>query len=311
MESKVNYVLVGIFVVVLGTALVAGVLWLTAGIERGQYQTYVVYPQESVAGLNAGAVVNYNGVPVGQVTEVGLDPDNPERVRLLLQIKQGTPIKVDTVALLDVALLTGVATIDLVGSTPAAPVLRAKPGERYPVIKSEPSFAGRFEQVLAGLADNLKEVTDNLRDLLSVDNRRAVHEILARLQELTATLVVLSPQIKAATNDFAGALHEARQASVQLPAVTEQVQRGVAAIERMAEDLTKTSGALRQVIGRNGSEVERFTNQTLPEVDALVSELRRTAEQARRLLAELRRQPQSLLYGAPRRPPGPGEARRP
>lgn len=53
MEDKVNYTLVGAFVLVLGAALIAGVLWLAAGIGgQKRYDTFQAIINESVAGLN-------------------------------------------------------------------------------------------------------------------------------------------------------------------------------------------------------------------------------------------------------------------
>ena len=100
MESKVNYTLVGLFVLVLGSALIGALVWLTAGRTAKVYDTYAAYMTESVSGLNLKAKVKYRGVDVGEVREIALDHDNPERVRLLLDIQRGTPVKVDTVAIL-------------------------------------------------------------------------------------------------------------------------------------------------------------------------------------------------------------------
>ena len=109
METKVNYAFVGAFVLVLGAALVAGVLWLaTGGMMQKKYAPYLAVENESVAGLNLNAPVKYNGVDVGKVEVIRLDPHNPERVILLFAIERGTPIKTDTVAILKTQGLTGI-----------------------------------------------------------------------------------------------------------------------------------------------------------------------------------------------------------
>ncbi|MEM9058808.1 MAG: MlaD family protein, partial [Pseudomonadota bacterium] len=102
MNSKLSYVLAGLFVVALGLALIAGVLWLTTGGPPKDYDLYRVYMTESVSGLSIDAPVKYKGVNRGRVQFVGLDPDNPERVRLELLVLKGTPITADTVATLEV-----------------------------------------------------------------------------------------------------------------------------------------------------------------------------------------------------------------
>jgi phospholipid/cholesterol/gamma-HCH transport system substrate-binding protein len=68
METKVNYAIVGAFVLVLGAALIAGILWLASGggFEK-KYDFYLALVGESVAGLNLNAPVKYRGVDVGKV----------------------------------------------------------------------------------------------------------------------------------------------------------------------------------------------------------------------------------------------------
>ena len=106
MESKVNYTLVGLFVIILGMALLGATLWLTIGIQPRVYDEYKVYIRESVSGLNPRASVKYRGVEVGQVVSIRLDPDNPELEELLLQIELNTPVREETKAVLTVQGLT-------------------------------------------------------------------------------------------------------------------------------------------------------------------------------------------------------------
>src|SRR5690606_13963340 len=101
METKVNYAIVGAFVLVLGAVLIAGALWLASGgTLQKKYDPYLAIMAESVAGLNLNAPVKYNGVDVGKVREIQLDSANPERVRLMFAIERGTPVKEDTIAVL-------------------------------------------------------------------------------------------------------------------------------------------------------------------------------------------------------------------
>ena len=96
-----NYAIVGAFVVALGAVLITGVLWLASGgALQKKYDLYLAIEEESVSGLNLNAPVKYNGVEVGKVRVIKLDPANPEHVWLILAIERGTPIKVDTVAVL-------------------------------------------------------------------------------------------------------------------------------------------------------------------------------------------------------------------
>ena len=87
-----SYALVGGFVLLLGAALIAGALWLASGgAFQKKYDLYLAVEEESVAGLNLNAPVKFNGVDVGKVREIHIDPANPERVILLFAIELAAP----------------------------------------------------------------------------------------------------------------------------------------------------------------------------------------------------------------------------
>ena len=103
MEEKLNFTLVGVFVLVLSAGLIGGVLWLSSGKSyRTQYDIYQTYTSDSVAGLNLNAPVRYRGVEVGRVRKIALAPGNVEQVQLTLAIKRARMI----------ALLPYVGTLD-------------------------------------------------------------------------------------------------------------------------------------------------------------------------------------------------------
>jgi phospholipid/cholesterol/gamma-HCH transport system substrate-binding protein len=157
MEEKVNFVIVGVFVLVFSAAFIAIVLWLSSSKPYGKsYDTYQTYMQESVAGLNVNAPVRYRGVDVGRVRQIALAPGNVEQVQVTLEIESGTPVKVDTIAKLSTYGLTGIAFVELTGGSRDSPQLVAAAGAPYPVIHSGPSLMGRLDASLIDAAIALK-----------------------------------------------------------------------------------------------------------------------------------------------------------
>ena len=137
MEPKVNYVVVGAFVVLLGATILGAIFWLGKTDYRGIYDRYYVYTRESVAGLSVDSTVKYRGVDVGRVKQVILNPENAEEVRVTLDIVVGTPIKTDTQAVLVTQGLTGLVTLNLTGGTREAPPLMpgaGPPPTRMPIL---------------------------------------------------------------------------------------------------------------------------------------------------------------------------------
>ncbi len=196
MEAKVNYVVVGVFVLVLGAALIAGVLWLSSGSAyRKTYDTYQVYMRESVSGLSLDAPVRYRGVEVGRVRKIALAPQDVEQVLLTLDIERGTPVKQDTIAVLRVQGLTGIANIELTGGHRDSPPLTAQPGEAYPVIRTGPSLMVRLDTAVTTLLTNLNRTSENLNAVMDDENRRALKQVLADVETLTRTIAARSAAI--------------------------------------------------------------------------------------------------------------------
>ena len=167
-ETKVNYTLVGAFVLLLGAVLIGGLLWIASGGSvRKKVDLYLAIEEESVAGLNLNAPVKYDGVEVGKVSDIRLDPVNPEKVRLTFVIEHGTQIKADTVAVLKTQGLTGIAYVELSGGTRDAPPLQASAQEPYLVIRTKPSLSTRLENVLTTVLAKLDHTSSNVDALLS------------------------------------------------------------------------------------------------------------------------------------------------
>jgi phospholipid/cholesterol/gamma-HCH transport system substrate-binding protein len=166
MEEKVNFAVVGVFVLVFSAAFIAIVLWLSSSKPYGtSYDIYQIYMRESVAGLNVNAPVRYRGVDVGQVRKIALAPGNVEQVQVTLAIESGTPVKVDTVAILSTYGLTGIAFVELTGGSRDSPVLTAEAGNPFPVIKSGPSLMVRLDASLIDAARTLKNAARLSEDL--------------------------------------------------------------------------------------------------------------------------------------------------
>lgn len=324
-----NYPIVGAFVLVLGAVLVTGVLWLASGgAFRQQYDLYRAYEDESVSGLNLNAPVKYNGVEVGKVQEIRLDPGNPERVNLLFAIERGTPIKVDTVAVLKTQGLTGIAYVELSGGARDAPLLRAAKGSRYPVIQTKPSLAARLENVLTNVLSKLDSTTNSLNSLLSDKNQAAVSSALADIAAVTRTIAARKDTLDAALADAAGTFENASRAMARLgpvierigpmierigpvidriEPVIERIGRGADAVENMGNEVALTSAGAGETIGSVGAEIQRFTAETLPALERLLGELNVLSTSLRNLVEQTERDPRGFLFGRKPVPAGPGE----
>ena len=314
MTTKTSYILVGVFVVALSVAFIWGTLWLSAGGPPRQYDYYLSYMTESVSGLTIDAPLRYRGVNVGKVKEIGLNPENPAEVRLLLQVRHGTPIKQDTVATLEFQGLTGIASVNLSGGTLQSLPMEPAEGEVYPEIPSRPSLFVRLDSELSAVLGNLSETAKNVNLLLDDKNRQTLSQVLINIEKVTGTLAAQSDRLDRVMDDVQQMLRNTRLASESLPDLMREFEQSTGSLGKMAEELggagetlRRVGTTLRQTVESSGADLERFTGTALPEATALAAELRYTAENLRRISETLERDPSVLLYGTPSPKPGPGE----
>ncbi|MDH4344689.1 MAG: MlaD family protein, partial [Nitrospira sp.] len=212
MEPKVNYILVGSFVAFLGAAVLVGILWLGKTDYRGTYDRYEAYMKESVAGLSVDSTVKYRGVDVGRVKAIALNPNNPEEVLLTMEIVRGTPIKTDTIAVLETQGLTGLATINLTGGSRDASSLQVQEGQAYPVIKTGPSLFFRLDEAvsrllseegLAQLLVDLDSAAKGAAKVLDEDNRILLKRTIKDVSDVAQTIATHKAQIEQSLNGAA------------------------------------------------------------------------------------------------------------
>ena len=131
METRAPFVIIGAFVLAAIAAAFGFVYWLHNTGGLGPRTTYHVQFEGSVPGLLVGAAVLFNGIRVGEVTELSLAPDNPRRVNAAIAVTSTTPVRSDTKVGLDFQGLTGVPVIaleggQLLGASGPVPTLMAE-----------------------------------------------------------------------------------------------------------------------------------------------------------------------------------------
>jgi phospholipid/cholesterol/gamma-HCH transport system substrate-binding protein len=168
METRAPFVVVGAFVLAAIAAVFGFVYWLHNTGGLGPRSTYHVQFDGSVPGLLVGAGVLFNGIRVGEVTDLGLAPDSPRRVNATISVSSTTPVRSDTKVGLEFQGLTGVPVIALeggmqVGNSGAVPTLIAEPGAGQSMTQAARDALRRVDSVLAENAEPLKNTIANLQ----------------------------------------------------------------------------------------------------------------------------------------------------
>ncbi len=325
MDTKINYTLVGLFVVILGGAVVATIIWLSARGTHKSYAIYEVYVYESVAGLNPGAPVKYRGVDVGQVGLIALDKINPQRVKVLLNIEVGTPIKTDTEAVLSRQGLTGIAYVDLAGGSEGAPRLTARAGERFPLIPAGQSLLLRIDTAVSATQAELFEVTNEVKTVLRnfnaflvEENQHAIADTLKNIKSLSDSFVKQTELVEHSLTKITKVLDHLNEASKEFPALVSQAnkqlpelvkttQTSLTAVKDAANSINRTVSHFDRLVGDAHTEFSHLSSGTLAQTSPLIVELNQLSTSLRRLAQNLEQNPNQIIFGRPQRSPGPGE----
>ncbi|MES1982491.1 MAG: MlaD family protein [Pseudomonadota bacterium] len=309
MESKVNYAAVGAFVIALGAVLIAVVLWLASGgAFQKKYDTYLAKVNESVSGLNPNAPVKFNGVDIGKVRAIQLDRSNPSQVLLTFSIEQGAPIKTDTVAVLNTQGLTGIAYVELTGGSASAPLLSSTVADEYPVIQTKPSLSTRLENMLSTVLTSVDHTTANLNAVLSKENSENFRNMLNDMAAVTHTVAARRHTLDAGIASAARTFDNSARLTAEARPVVARIGRSADALEIMAQQAGQASANAGRTVDAVGEDVQRFTTETLPEVERLMGETSVLVSSLRRLTEQTERNPASLLFGHQPVPLGPGES---
>ncbi len=320
MEPKGNYLLAGSFVLILSIVTLGLVVWLGKSDYRGVYDSYYSYMRQSVSGLSVNSAVKYRGVDVGRVKDITLNPENTEEVRLTLDILQGTPIKMDTVATLETQGLTGLATLNLEGGSREAPSLMVEPGQEYPVIQSRPSLFFRLdmalsrllsEQSLTKLLKNLNAFSENAKAMMSEKNRGHVERTLTDLSTISRTLAGQSDSInhvfETASESMDNFAILTATINEEIPPLLNRISTSVEAVKHVTEELSRTGNVVETVVQESRPDIEHFTRETLGETGLLVTELRELTSTLQRVVQQIGQDPDSLVFGRATPRKGPGE----
>ena len=301
METRANYVLVGSFVLALIAAAFGFVIWLARVDLEHQPQTYLVYFYGSVSGLQIGSEVQYRGVPVGRITDIGIDAENIERIRVTVEVNEGTPVKTDTYATLGLQGITGVAYLQIKGGTQNAPDLVAQGKDDYPVIPSRPSG---LEQVLDRAPELLERaivISERLEQLLSEKNIDGINSSIDNINSTTQILANRTKQIDQAITDGAEAVASLRKLTMDLSKdagnLTTSAQEAFKDAKKALDAFGKVADNMQAVVSENRPALRDFSQTGLYEFTQFISEARTLITNLSRLSAQLERDPAQFLFG--------------
>lgn len=321
MEPDTRYTVIGVVVLALTGLAIAAFVWLSSGGRGSDFRFYTVYfEHQSLDGLQVGSAVNMRGITVGRVEKVAIEPDNINRVRVLVRVARETPVRENTKATVSRNFVTGIARIKLETPAPAGPVLTRKgQDERYPVIPEGQSGIDQITDSATRLAASAESVLARVDDLLGPDNQRAFGELLVGLRDLSQGLNSRLAMLDRTAGTLDRSLVALRQASDKIGTLAQRLGDSAEPLAREAQvtlrELTQAARALERgvkTLERDSSALLQRGDAALDtgalELRATTQELRSSAERIARALDRLQ-DPRAALLGPGEQQLGPGETR--
>ncbi len=279
METRANYALIGAFTLAVVVAAFLFVYWFTDMGSSKKRQTVDIVFSGSVSGLSVGSSVLFNGIPVGQVVNIRIRPEDPRQVEARAQVNDGTPVRSDTVARLEYQGLTGAASISLRGGDPRSPELTTRDNDDFPEIFAEQSDFQELLETARSIAARANDLVGRMDNILN-RNEESINNIVKNVETFTGALGGNSEGI----NKFMSQIGDTGQVAL------EGVQSAATSIKTLADNL---DSKLKEI----SAGLTRFTGTGLQQYQNLAVEAQKSLNELNRVLRGIERNPQQFITG--------------
>ena len=300
MDTKINFLKIGLFVSVIFTALVIGIFWLGKyGLENKKYDEYWIYFNESVSGLNIGSSIKYMGFDVGVVKEIKINPKNSEEIKIDIQIQRGTPIKEDNYAILGNLGITGLKYIELKGGSNSSNLLKENENG-IKIIKSKKS-------TLSSLVDSSEDISKELT-LLLIQFRKVLNE-----DNLTKFSSLLSSSEKSMKNieEFSAYLvknqNKIDKLLSNIEVLTSSGSKSFKSLKDSADNFKELTTKLKIELEKGTFDVKELSQDSFNNLEIVLKSLDNTLNQTQDLIKNINESPSDLLLKQKETKYGPGE----
>ncbi len=318
MESKANYALVGLFVLLALAGVLSFVVWFSNAQFDQQYDEYDVVFQGAVRGLSQGSEVRFNGLPVGEVTGLSLDPTNSNAVIASIQIEADTPVYIDSTAQLEPQGLTGLNYIQVSAGSEELSLMSELPGPGPFRIQGKMSqidnlVEGGEDVILGvqralirvntllseeaildfqGILQNVRAITSNLKDSdLDTD---LVNDTLSRFGKAANDVSSAAVAVQRAADDFDSLIiNDAKPVIARSEVTMAELEKTLSDYRVVAKNVSLVTTDLRDAINR-------VSNSGLTDVEETLDGLRESVDSLETILSDIERSPIEFITGSER-----------
>ena len=303
METRAHHILIGFFTLLTISAALLFTLWLGKSSFDNSYDNYEVVFKEAVTGLSTGSPVQFNGIKVGEVTNLRLDLTDPSKVLATIRVNASTPVRQDTQAKLSLAGITGTSFIQLSSGEVNSPPLAKRRGQ-LPQIIAEPSSISRLLSDGNGMIGKVNDLLSNANRLFSVENSENISKILHNLEQTTGAIAADREALHIL---FAELQQLSKQANQSMAQANQLLTTGNQLLDRHGEATLSSLQATLSALQRSSATVEQLLSQnsgaldqglhSLGELQPAMQELRQTLNNLRTISQRIEANPAGYLLG--------------
>ncbi len=302
MEPRAHHVWIGLLTVGMAAAGLLLGIWLTEGEVYSEHQPYKVVFRESVSGLSARSPVKLNGINVGEVEKLSMDPEDPRQVIARIRISNTVAVRTDMRAQIGKSsLFAGGAHIRLKPGEPDAPLLE-RPDDGIPRIPSKASPMARLQQDSDQLLAGINDLVRKGNRLLSEENIQQLEATLTHLEQTSRAIAARRDELQRSLSALADGSEEASLTLQEARALIEEShalltgpgEKALRSSARATAALARSSERTDTLLQENQAAIERGL-ESLQDVEPLAQELQHTLNRLRSAIRRLESNPARLL----------------
>lgn len=326
MSIRANPTAIGAFLIGALVLLVAGTATLASTAWFDERSTFISFFEESVNGLERGAPVKFQGVPVGNVTRIRIQIDERDKTfqvpvqyeidltRLTTQL--GTFVNLEDRGVLRQqitdglraqlqmeSIVTGQLYVELSYRPDAAPPELEERRTAWPEIPTTPSLLAALGTGAGSLVADILRVLFQVNEMLEDIDMPQINAAVMASAEAIERLVD-SPAIQAALDQVPGMTAQINQTMAEVGLLAERAGAAIdplqLQIEGTATEMTAALQTLRRTLEESHGLLSTDSNLGYGLQETL-SSLRDAADALSLLINSLEQNPDMLLRG--RKPP--------
>ena len=316
MENRAHYALIGTFVLVALFAIIAFVAWLSSAQFDQQFDEYEVTFNGAVRGLSQGSEVRFNGLKVGEVRRLRLDPQNSSAVLVDIQVANDTPVDTKSFARLEPLGLTGLNYIQVFAGGGDTDLMRSLPDNEPRRIEGQMSQLDTFLDDGGSVIESVQMALNRVNVVMSNDAIEDFQSILSNINTITDNLRdadidqdLLNDTLVAiekAAKDVSKAALEVDTTAKEFDELLENdVKSVIARAEVSMVELDKALGSIGTAADGTGGlitdsrdAINRISNSGLRDIEETIDAIRRMVIALGRVADSIEQNPRQFIIGA-------------